>query len=78
MFNDYGLDFFLFFFDLFLYFLLFCYIDYSNSKIGFYKVYGDVFDKVYVNEVNYCRKMGLNFGLVKEVFLMGDLGSDYY
>lgn len=63
---------------MFSYFSPSCYTDYSNSKTGFYKVYGDVFDKVYANEVNYCRKMGLNSGLVKEAPLMGDLGSDYY
>lgn len=63
--------------DLFSYFSPSCYTDYTNLKTGFYKVYGDVFDRVYANEVSYCRKMGLNLGLVKEAPLMGDLNSDY-
>uniref|UniRef100_A0A7C9AHH2 J domain-containing protein n=1 Tax=Opuntia streptacantha TaxID=393608 RepID=A0A7C9AHH2_OPUST len=63
--------------DLFSYFSPSCYTDYTNPKTGFYKVYGDVFDRVYANEVSYCRKMGLNLGLVKEAPLMGDLNSDY-
>ncbi|KAK9669126.1 hypothetical protein RND81_13G111100 [Saponaria officinalis] len=63
--------------DLFSYFSASCYTDYKDEEKGFYRVYGDVFERVYRNEVNYCRKLGLGLGLVKEAPLMGDLGSDY-
>ncbi|KAL2935419.1 DNAJ protein JJJ1-like protein [Bienertia sinuspersici] len=63
--------------DLFSYFSPSCYTDYTNPKTGFYKVYGDVFDRIYGHEVKYCRMMGLNLGLVKEAPLLGDLGCDY-
>ncbi|GAB2251753.1 hypothetical protein Droror1_Dr00004600 [Drosera rotundifolia] len=61
--------------DLFSFFSSNCYTDYSDSKKGFYKVYGDVFDRVYANEVNYVRKLGLGIGSVREAPAMGDLGS---
>ncbi|GAB4845401.1 hypothetical protein Ancab_038808 [Ancistrocladus abbreviatus] len=63
--------------DLFAYFSTSCYSDYSNSKKGFYKVYSDVVDKIYANELNYARKMGLSVELVKEAPAMGDLSSPY-
>ncbi|XP_074317072.1 DNAJ protein JJJ1 homolog isoform X1 [Silene latifolia] len=63
--------------DLFSYFSASCYTDYNDPETGFYKVYGDVFNSVYANEVNYCRKLGLGLGLVKEAPVMGGLGSDY-
>ncbi|XP_057517297.1 DNAJ protein JJJ1 homolog [Amaranthus tricolor] len=63
--------------DLFSYFSPTCYTDYTNSKTGFYKVYGDVFDKIYAHEINYCKVIGLSLALVKEAPLFGDLGSDY-
>uniref|UniRef100_A0A803M0T5 J domain-containing protein n=1 Tax=Chenopodium quinoa TaxID=63459 RepID=A0A803M0T5_CHEQI len=63
--------------DLFSYFSPSCYTDYTNPKTGFYKVYGDVFDKIYAHEIKYCRLMGLNLGLVKEAPLLGDLKCDY-
>ncbi|KAH9609492.1 hypothetical protein KSS87_018705 [Heliosperma pusillum] len=63
--------------DLFSYFSASCYTDYNDPKTGFYKVYGEVFNRVYANEVNYCRKLGLGLGLVKEAPVMGELGSDY-
>ncbi|KAL9255724.1 DNAJ protein JJJ1-like protein [Drosera capensis] len=61
--------------DLFSFFSSNCYTDYSDSKKGFYKVYGEVFDRVYANEVNYVRKLGLGIGNVREAPAMGDLGS---
>uniref|UniRef100_A0A803L9I3 Uncharacterized protein n=1 Tax=Chenopodium quinoa TaxID=63459 RepID=A0A803L9I3_CHEQI len=63
--------------DLFSYFSPSCYTDYTNPKTGFYKVYGDVFDRIYAHEIKYCRLMGLNLGLVKEAPLLGDLKCDY-
>ncbi|XP_021856364.2 DNAJ protein JJJ1 homolog [Spinacia oleracea] len=63
--------------DLFSYFSPSCYSDYTNPKTGFYKVYGDVFDKIFAHEIKYCRLMGLNLGLVKEAPLFGDLKCDF-
>lgn len=63
--------------DLFSYFSPSCYTDYTNPKTGFYKVYGDVFDRIYGHEINYCKMMGLNLGLVKEAPLLGDMKCDY-
>ncbi|GAB2270103.1 hypothetical protein Dimus_005016 [Dionaea muscipula] len=63
--------------DLFSFFSVSCYTDYTNSKTGFYRVYGDVFNRIYANEVNYVRKLGLDLGLVKEAPLMGDLNSAF-
>ncbi|KAL1810743.1 hypothetical protein ACET3Z_020808 [Daucus carota] len=48
---------------------------FSDSGKGFYKVYGDIFDKVYANEVNFARKMGV--GGVKEAPVLGNLKSPY-
>ncbi|KAK9996236.1 hypothetical protein SO802_020922 [Lithocarpus litseifolius] len=48
---------------------------YSDSGRGFYKVYSDLFDKIYANEINFARKLGL--GLNKEAPLMGNLESPY-
>ena len=48
---------------------------YSDSGRGFYKVYSDLFDKIYANEINFARKLGL--ALNKEVPLMGNLESPY-
>ncbi|KAM3751262.1 hypothetical protein ACB098_04G095400 [Castanea mollissima] len=48
---------------------------YSDSGRGFYKVYSDLFDKIYANEINFARKLGL--GLIKEAPLMGNLESPY-
>nr|POE95489.1 dnaj protein jjj1 like [Quercus suber] len=48
---------------------------YSDSGRGFYKVYSDLFDKIYANEINFARKLGLV--LNKEVPLMGNLESPY-
>ncbi|XP_050256407.1 DNAJ protein JJJ1 homolog [Quercus robur] len=48
---------------------------YSDSGRGFYKVYSDLFDKIYANEINFARKLGL--ALNKEAPLMGNLESPY-
>ncbi|KAK1372126.1 DnaJ subfamily member [Heracleum sosnowskyi] len=48
---------------------------FSDSGKGFYKVYGDVFDRIYNNEVNFTRRMGV--GEVKEAPVLGNLKSPY-
>lgn len=48
---------------------------FSDSGKGFYKVYGDIFDKIYMNEVNFSRKLGV--GDVKEAPVLGNLKSPY-
>ncbi|XP_010695209.4 DNAJ protein JJJ1 homolog [Beta vulgaris subsp. vulgaris] len=63
--------------DLFSYFSPSCYTDYNDPKTGFYKVYGDVFDKIYAHEIKFSKLMGLRLGLVKEAPLLGDLRCDY-
>ncbi|CAK9147972.1 unnamed protein product [Ilex paraguariensis] len=48
---------------------------YSDSGKGFYQVYADIFDKVYQNELNFAKKLGL--GLPEEAPVMGSLKSPY-
>ncbi|KAL8111120.1 DNAJ protein JJJ1 homolog [Apium graveolens] len=48
---------------------------FSDSGKGFYKVYGEIFDKIYMNEVNFSRKLGV--GDVKEAPVLGNLKSPY-
>lgn len=61
--------------DLFSYFSNSVYSGYMDSGRGFYKVYAEVFDKVYQNEMNFAKKLGL--GLPKEAPLMGNIKSPY-
>ncbi|CAI9111826.1 OLC1v1012149C1 [Oldenlandia corymbosa var. corymbosa] len=61
--------------DLFSYFNNSVYSGYSDSGKGFYKVYGDVFDKIYQNEINFAKRLGLP--LPKEAPLMGNLECYY-
>ncbi|KAK3003200.1 hypothetical protein RJ639_018573 [Escallonia herrerae] len=39
---------------------------YSDTCKGYYKVYSDVFKKIYRNEISFAKKLGLGLGLVKE------------
>lgn len=50
---------------------------YSDSGRGFYKVYSDVFNKIYANEINFAVKLGLGSGSVREAPAMGNLDSPY-
>ncbi|KAL4586198.1 hypothetical protein LXL04_010830 [Taraxacum kok-saghyz] len=52
------------------------YSGFSDKGMGFYKVYADVFDKIYRNELNFAKKLGLG-DVVKEAPLMGNLDSPY-
>ncbi|KAK2991576.1 hypothetical protein RJ640_013836, partial [Escallonia rubra] len=61
--------------DLFPYFNNSAFSGYSDTGKGFYKVYSDVFDKIYRNEISFAKKLGL--GLVKEAPLLGNIKSDY-
>lgn len=61
--------------NLFSYFSNSVYSGYSDSGKGFYKVYGDVFEKIYQNECNFAKRLGL--GVPKEAPLMGNLDSYY-
>ncbi|KAF8037412.1 hypothetical protein BT93_B0344 [Corymbia citriodora subsp. variegata] len=63
--------------DLFSYFSNTVFSGYSDSGKGFYKVYADVFDKIYANEISFARKMGLGLDSVREAPLMGNLESPY-
>ncbi|KAK6118065.1 hypothetical protein DH2020_048192 [Rehmannia glutinosa] len=45
--------------DLFSFFSNSVYSGYSDSGRGFYKVYGDLFEKIYANELSFAKKLGL-------------------
>ncbi|XP_060204961.1 DNAJ protein JJJ1 homolog [Lycium barbarum] len=61
--------------DLFSFFSNSVYNGYSDKGKGFYKVYGDLFDKIYQTDLNFARKLGTD--LPKEAPLMGNLDSPY-
>ncbi|XP_042988829.1 DNAJ protein JJJ1 homolog [Carya illinoinensis] len=63
--------------DLFSFFSSTAFSGYSNSGRGFYKVYSDLFGKVYANEIDFARKLGLGLDSVREAPVMGDLESPY-
>ncbi|XP_030474229.2 DNAJ protein JJJ1 homolog, partial [Syzygium oleosum] len=63
--------------DLFAYFSNTVFSGYSDSGKGFYKVYADVLDRIYANEIGFARKMGLGLDSVREAPLMGNLESPY-
>ncbi|KAL6995075.1 hypothetical protein U1Q18_005209 [Sarracenia purpurea var. burkii] len=61
--------------NLFSFFSNSVFTGYSDTGKGFYKVFADVFDKIYSSELNFAKKLGL--GPVKEAPLMGNLESPY-
>lgn len=61
--------------NIFSYFSNSVYSGYSDSGKGFYKVYADVFDKIYQSELNFAKKMDL--GMPKEAPLMGNIQCVY-
>ncbi|XP_051116902.1 DNAJ protein JJJ1 homolog [Andrographis paniculata] len=61
--------------DLFSFFSNSVYSGYSDSGRGFYKVYGDLFEKIYANELSFAKKLGLP--LPREAPVIGNLGSPY-
>ncbi|KAJ0047897.1 hypothetical protein Pint_16246 [Pistacia integerrima] len=63
--------------NLFSYFSNTAFSGYSDSGKGFYKVYSDLFDKIYRNEVNFVKRLGLGLDMVREAPIMGNLESPY-
>ncbi|KAL2482078.1 DNAJ heat shock N-terminal domain-containing protein [Forsythia ovata] len=61
--------------DIFSFFSNSVYSGYSDSGRGFYKVYGEIFEKIYATELNFAKKLGLP--LPKEAPIMGNLESPY-
>ncbi|CAH9143821.1 unnamed protein product [Cuscuta epithymum] len=61
--------------NLFSFFSNSVYFGFSDTGKGFYKVYADVFDKIYHNELNFAKKLGLISP--KEAPLMGNMNSPY-
>ncbi|KAK1297106.1 Chaperone protein dnaJ 39 [Acorus calamus] len=64
-------------FDLFSYFSNSVYSGFSDRGKGFYKVYGDVFGKIYAREVDFAAKLGLGQDSVRPAPLMGNLECPY-
>ncbi|KAL5544612.1 hypothetical protein UlMin_008396 [Ulmus minor] len=50
---------------------------YSDVGRGFYKVYSDLFNKIYGNEINFATKLGLGAASIREAPAMGNLESPY-
>lgn len=63
--------------NLFSFFFNSAFSGYSDSGKGFYKVYADLFDKIYDQELLFAKKLGLGLGSVKEAPVMGNLDSPY-
>ncbi|GKV34690.1 hypothetical protein SLEP1_g43042 [Rubroshorea leprosula] len=63
--------------NLFSYFSNTVYSGYSDSGRGFFNVYSDLFTKIYSNEMNFAKEMGLRLDTVKDAPLMGNLESSY-
>ncbi|WZZ33605.1 hypothetical protein YC2023_017006 [Brassica napus] len=63
--------------DLFAFFSTSVYSGYSDTCKGFYKVYFDVFNSVYLNEIKFARTLGLSMDSVREAPIMGNLESPY-
>ncbi|XP_010416275.1 PREDICTED: DNAJ protein JJJ1 homolog [Camelina sativa] len=63
--------------DLFAFFSTTVYSGYSDTGKGFYKVFYDVFNSVYLNEIKFARTLGLRMDSVREAPIMGNLESPY-
>ncbi|KZV34689.1 dnaJsubfamily C member 21-like [Dorcoceras hygrometricum] len=61
--------------DLFPFFSNSVYSGYTDSGKGFYKVYGDLFERLYGSELGFAKKLGLD--LPKEAPVLGNLESPY-
>ncbi|EPS62666.1 hypothetical protein M569_12123, partial [Genlisea aurea] len=61
--------------DLFPFFSNTVYSGFSDSGRGFYKVFGDLFDKIYANELSYAKKFGVP--APREAPVLGNLESPY-
>ncbi|XP_030493202.2 DNAJ protein JJJ1 homolog isoform X2 [Cannabis sativa] len=63
--------------NLFSFFSNTVYSGYTDKGKGFYKVYSDVFNKLYANEISFITRLGLSSDLVREAPAMGNLDSPY-
>lgn len=63
--------------NLFSFFSNTVYSGYSDKGKGFYKVYSDVFNKIYANEINFATKLRLGSDSVREAPAMGNLDCPY-
>ncbi|PNT62674.1 hypothetical protein BRADI_4g06790v3 [Brachypodium distachyon] len=63
--------------DLFSFFSTSAFSGFSDSGRGFYKVYGDLFDKVFAQEVTYARRMGIPTDSIPTPPVIGNLDSPY-
>lgn len=63
--------------NLYSYFSNTAFSGYSDSGKGFYKVYSDLFNKIYSVEISYVKKLGLGLDVLKEAPIMGNLESPY-
>ncbi|KAL9438444.1 hypothetical protein AB3S75_024171 [Citrus x aurantiifolia] len=63
--------------NLYSYFSNTAFSGYSDSGKGFYKVYSDLFNKIYSVEVSYVKKLGLGLDVLREAPIMGNLESPY-
>lgn len=63
--------------NLFPFFSNTVYSGYSDSGRGFYKIYADLFDTIYGNEINFAKKLGLRLDVVREAPVMGNVDSPY-
>ncbi|PON32638.1 TFIIH C1-like domain containing protein [Parasponia andersonii] len=63
--------------NLFSYFSNTVYSGYADKGTGFYKVYSDVFNKIYANEISFATKLGLGSNSVREAPTMGNLDCPY-
>nr|UXX34627.1 C2H2 protein [Cenchrus americanus] len=61
--------------DLFAFFSSSAFSGFSDTGRGFYKVYGDVFDRVFAQELAYARRMGVQEPAAPPV--IGNLDSPY-
>eukprot|EP00252_Welwitschia_mirabilis_P027103 TRINITY_DN9170_c0_g1_i1.p1 TRINITY_DN9170_c0_g1~~TRINITY_DN9170_c0_g1_i1.p1 ORF type:complete len:701 (-),score=211.12 TRINITY_DN9170_c0_g1_i1:148-2160(-) len=62
--------------DLWPYFSATAYSGFGNTGKGFYKVYGDLFQRIFESEVSYARIANV-FDKIREPPVMGDLKSPY-
>ncbi|XP_059443523.1 DNAJ protein JJJ1 homolog [Corylus avellana] len=63
--------------NLFSFFSNTVYSGYSDSGRGFYKVYSDLFSKIYASELDFASKLGLGRESVRQAPAMGNLESPY-
>ncbi|KAK2663363.1 hypothetical protein Ddye_001937 [Dipteronia dyeriana] len=63
--------------NLFSFFSNTAYSGYSDSGKGFYKVYSDLFAKIFSAEIGYVKKLGLGLDTLREAPIMGNLESPY-